>query len=258
MKFSAAAKSCSLAARHALAIAAIATLQGVTTATTLAAEPQSASREGRLREIISNHDCPCGCGNALPGGDRALVCFGCSVAKAEVSFIRESLAKGLSTIDIVMALSEPALIEVFSDYTDPRLGATWKRAQRIASEFDQHRVVLRTPAETVEARRALGLAECARKFQRYSWVRDALVDHAGPWDTDTLLRLAAEQGLAPGLTRQCLGDIDVADQISKDRQHADERSIRRFPAVAVNRTAVADSADAIRHAVRKVVMENSL
>jgi protein-disulfide isomerase len=222
-----------------------------------AAGPQATSSEERLHKIISNHSCPCGCGNALPGGDRPLACFGCSVAKAEISFIRESLAGGLSTIEIVMALSDPALIEVFSDYTNPQLGATWKRAKRIASEFDQHRVVLRTPARTAAARRALELVECARKFHRFSSVRDALIEHSGPWDTDTLLSFAEQQGLARDPTRQCLGDIEVSDQIAKDRQHIDERKIRRFPAVSVNRTLVVDSPEAIRSEIRKVLLGNS-
>ncbi len=222
-----------------------------------ATEPEAISREDRLHEIISNHTCPCGCGSALPGGDRAPACFGCSVAKAEVSFIRESIAKGRSTIDIVMALGEPALIEIFADYTDPQLGATWKRAERIASEFDQHRVVLRTHGETVEARRALELAECARQFHRFSPVHNALVEHTGPWDREALLSLAEEQGLARDATQQCLGSVDVADQIAKDRQHAKERRISRFPRVSVNRTLVVDAEEAIRAAVRKAVLERS-
>lgn len=245
-------------ARIAAVLLAVAGFGGAIAVSAPAAEPEAISQKSRLHDILSNHTCPCGCGNALPGGDREPACFGCSVAKAEVSFIRESLANGHSTIEIVMALAEPALIEIFADYTDPRLAATWKRAQRIASEFDQHRVVLRTPVRTVEARRALELAECARRFHRFSTVRDALVEYSGPWDSEALLAFAEEHGLGRDATRQCVGSVDVANQITKDRRHAETRRVRRFPAVSVNRTPVVDSEESIREAVRKVVMEKSL
>lgn len=262
MKFTAIAVFDSSIRLIALAVLATVAIIGATPLAARAAEPEANSHTNRLptktglHRILSNHTCPCGCGSTLPGGD-ALACFGCSVAKAEVSFIRENLANGLSMFDIVIALGEPALIEIFADYTDPQLGATWKRAQRIASEFDQHRVVLRAPAETVQALRALELAECARQFHHFSRVRDALVEYTGPWGREALLSLAEEQGLAREATRQCLGSVDVADQIAKDRQHADQRRIRHFPAVSVNRALVFDSEESIRAAVRKVVLDKS-
>jgi hypothetical protein len=222
------------------------------------AEPEATSHSERLDAIISNHTCPCGCGNPLPLGDRAPACFGCSVGKSEVSFIRENLAAGRSTLDIVIALSQPALIEVFADYTDPQLGSTWNRVRRIAAEFGQHRVVVRAPAETVEARRALEFAECARQLHRFSAVRDTLVAYIGPWDREALLSLAENHGLAREATRQCLANVDVAAQIAKDRQHARERQIREFPAVSVNRTIVRDSEEEIRSKIQKILLEESL
>lgn len=243
--------------RFALAVCASVALLLATSPSAQAVEAELTSRDDELQRILSNHQCPCGCGTALPGGGRAHACFGCSVAKAEVSFIRESLAEGRSTLDIVMSLNESVLIEVFADYTDPKLAATWKRARRVAIELDQHRVVLRAPAATTEARFALELVECARRVQRFSLVRDALIEHAGPWKPEALLALAESLGLERVATRQCLESIDLTSQIAKDRQHAEQRRITRFPTVSVNRELVFDTEEAIRTAVRRVVLEKS-
>jgi hypothetical protein len=211
-----------------------------------------------LRKLLAQHTCPCGCGNQLPGGGRDPECFGCSVGKSEASFIREGLAAGRRPIDIMMDLNEPVLIEIFADYTDPGLPDTWSRAKRSAEEFQQHRVVLRAPGASAEARRALELAECARVANRFWRVRDALIEHSGPWGADSLLDLSAAAGLDRNATRLCLDKIEVGAQLEKDRQHAEQRGIRSFPAISVDRTPVADQDRAIRRAVRRAILEKSL
>ena len=80
----------------------------------------------------------------------------------------------------------------------------------------------------------------------------------GPWDRETLLSLAEKQGQPTDATRQCLGSVDVGDQVAKDVQHARQRAIRQFPAVSVNRALVFDSDQAIREAVRKIILDKSL
>ena len=60
----------------------------------------------RTRAIISDHFCPCQCGTHLPGSDRSPACFGCSVGKAEVTFIRESIAAGRTLREVLVALRE--------------------------------------------------------------------------------------------------------------------------------------------------------
>ena len=211
-----------------------------------------------LRKLLAQHTCPCGCGNKLPGGGRDLECFGCSVGKSEASFIREGLAAGRRPIDIMMDLNEPALIEIFADYTDPRLPDTWSRAKRSAAEFEQHRVVLRTPGASDEARRALALAECARMANRFWRIRDALIEHSGPWGADSLLTVGAAAGLDRNATRLCLDKIEIGAQLDKDRQHAEQRGIRSFPAISINRESVADTDRAIRRAIHQAIVEKSL
>lgn len=211
-----------------------------------------------LRKILVQHTCPCGCGSGLPGGGRDSECFGCSVGKSEASFIREGLAAGRRAIDILMDLNGSALIEVFADYTDPRLPDTWDRARRAAADLQQYRVVLRAPVVTAEARRALKLAECGRMANRYWQIRDALIEHPGPWGTDSLLALGSKSGLDRSATRHCLDEIDVEAQIDKDRQHAEQRGIRGFPTITIDRVPVADTDRMIRHAIQRSIMERSL
>ena len=157
-----------------------------------------------------------------------------------------------------MDLNDPVLIEVFADYTNPELPETWKRVQGIAAEFGNHRVVLRSTAETTSARHAVQLAECARIPNRFSRVQGALIEHPGPWELDPLLDLASEKGLDRNATRSCFDEIDVTNQIDKDRQHARERSIPSFPAVSIDREMVSDTVPAIRLAIRRAMVEKSL
>ena len=126
--------------------------------------------EARTRVIIADHFCPCQCGTHLPGSDRAPACFGCSVGKAEVTFIRESIAAGRPLREVLVALREPALVEVFADYDDPRLPEVWALAQAAAAAFAQHRVVLRSPGLDDDAMRAVEFAECARGTGRRAWM----------------------------------------------------------------------------------------
>jgi hypothetical protein len=211
-----------------------------------------------LRKLLAQHTCPCGCGSRLPGGGKDPECFGCSVGKSEASFIREELAAGRRPIDIAMDLNDSALIEIFADYTDAQLPDTWSRTQRAAAELQQHRVVLRAPGVSAEARRALQLAECARMANRYWQIRDALIEHSGPWGAEALLALGAAAGLDRNATRHCLDEIEVGAQLDKDRQHAEQRGIRSFPTISIDRTAVEDTDRAIRRAIRQSMLEKSL
>jgi hypothetical protein len=210
------------------------------------------------KKLLADHFCPCGCGRRLPGSSASPACFGCSVGKAEVAFVRESLAAGHEPVDIILRLNETLLVDVFADYTDRGLAETWERAVRVSGEFDQHRVVLRTPGESRAARRAVALAECARVEGHFRRVQALLIGHRGPWDDDALLRLAAREGLEPAATRQCMERVDVGSQIAKDREHAEERGMRAFPAVSVNRSPTADTDRALRQAIREVLLEESL
>ena len=57
-------------------------------------------------------------------------------------------------------------------------------------ELRHHRVVLRTQARSASARRAVALAECARLQGSFASMQRALIHHRGPFDDDSLLRLA--------------------------------------------------------------------
>lgn len=221
-----------------------------------AAAPARASDPAQ--EILDGQLCHCGCGNPLPGSAEAGACFGCSVGLADVSFVRESLAAGRAPAEILVSLSDPVLIEVFADYTDPTLQGTWRLAKQVATELDHHRVVLRSPAHSPGARRAAALLECARRAERFTPVQSALIAHSGPWDERTLLELGAAAGLPPEPARACLREIDLSQQLAKDREHAGQRRIGSLATITVNGHPVPSTDQALRQAIGRVLREESL
>lgn len=219
--------------------------------------------EGRAKteaaeKILRNRHCPCGCGSYLPGSRNEPACFGCSVGKAEISRVLEALVAGRSQGDIAMELNETVLVNVFADYTNPDLLEIWQRAVRVAGEFRQHRVVLRTPGRTEDARRAIKLAECARAGHKFSQVQQALMRHLGPWDQETLIELAKREGLNPKNVRKCLGQHDISAQIAKDKEHAKRFGAQRLPAISVNQQLIPTTVEAIRRAIRQTLEDGTI
>ncbi len=89
-------------------------------------------------------------------------------------------------------------------------------------------------------------------------IRDTLIAYSGPWGADSLLALGAAAGLDRDATRHCLDKIEIGAQLDKDRQHAEQRGIRSFPAISIDRRSVANTDHAIRRAIRQSILENSL
>ncbi|MFQ5965548.1 MAG: DsbA family protein [Candidatus Scalinduaceae bacterium] len=209
-------------------------------------------------EILAGRHCPCQCGRYLPGSSLSPACFGCSVGKAEITYVLESLEAGRKATEIIMDLSSPVIIDVFADYTNGNISKVWKLVKRVSSELHKVRVVLRTPGLTVEARRAIKLAECARLSGNCSVVQESLINHQGPWDWDTLIKFMEHHGQDPEQIRACVDGIDIDAQITKDQQHAEERGIRTYPTITINRQITANSEQAIRKAIEKVLLEQSI
>ena len=128
----------------------------------------------------------------------------------------------------------------------------------MAAELQHHRVVLRSPAPSPDARRAVALAECARRAERFTPVQSALIGHSGPWDEPALLELGIAEGLSLEPARACLREIDVSQQLAKDREHAQRRRIGSLATITVNRQPVPSTDAALREAIRRVVREQSL
>ena len=222
-----------------------------------AAEPTDPAA-AEVERLVAGAFCVCGCGNHLPGGPHAPVCFGCSVGKADLAFIQEGLAAGRTPKEILLELADPILVEVFADYGAARLHAIWERARRVAGELGHRRVVLRTQARSAGALRAVALAECARLEGSFGSMQRALIRHGGPWDEDALLRLAEREGLFLDSMRSCLAFVDVQSQIDKDREHARDRDVGDRPAWFVNREPVDDSDAALRRAIESVIRGESI
>ncbi len=218
--------------------------------------------------LIAKGTCPCGCGSQLPSSGHAGACFGCSVGKAEVTFIRESLASGRPLSEILIALRELVLVEVFADYTDSTLPEVWQRTRAAADELSQHRVVLRAPGASAEGLRALAVAECTRGSGRFTSVQSALIAHVRPWDEASLVDLAlaviaAEAEASEGVwtreaLRHCAANVDLSAQVERDRQHALERGMHSFPAVSVNRTRTPSTLESIGRAIRLALQQGSI
>ncbi|NRA00531.1 MAG: hypothetical protein HRU01_28930 [Myxococcales bacterium] len=231
-----------------------------------AAEPAGPAT-ATVEQLVAGAFCACGCGSHLPGGPHSPACFGCSVGKADLAFIRESLAAGRTPREILRQLADPILVEVFADYDDERLPAIWERARRVAGALRHHRVVLRTQARSAGARRAVALAECARAEGSFASMQRALIHHRGPWDEDALLRLAEREGLRTASSlesesldsmRSCLAAVDVQLQIDKDRNHAGVRGVGDRLALFVNREPVDDSDAALRRAIESAIRAGSV
>jgi hypothetical protein len=231
-------------------------------------EHRAGDSPGPADRLIAQGTCPCGCGNALPDSGRAGACFGCSVGKAEVTFIRESLARGLTLGEVLVAMRESVVVEVFADYDDARLPEVWRRVRRAADELGQHRVVLRTPGQSANGRRALAVAECARGSGRFGALQSALIEHSGSFASADVLDLASEalrdravrgtDHWTPEAMRACSESVDLAAQLERDRQHAKQRGMRTFPAVAVDRQPIPDTLDAMREAIRAALRKGSV
>jgi len=209
-------------------------------------------------EILSNRKCPCQCGNYLPGSSNLPACFGCSVGKAEISYVLDDINSGAKIIEIMMSLNSPIIIDIFADYTNPNISKVWKLAKAVSNELHQRRVVLRTPGLTRGAQRAIIIAEYARFRGKFSIIQEALINHNGPWDWRTLINLVGQYDHIPKRIIEYIGSIEIEQQIAKDQQHAIERGIELFPTITINNIIVPDTEIAIRQAIEKILLEHSI
>ncbi len=209
-------------------------------------------------ELLAGRRCPCQCNHYLPGGNKEPACFGCSAAKAEIAYVMESLEAGRDPRKIIVDIVSPIIIDVFSDYTNPNIAKVWKLAKKVSKELGQTRVVMRPPCLTNDAVFAAQLVECARLNGKFGAFQDALINHRGPWDKDTLFEIAAGHGMKKSLLKPLFNKIDLKMQISKDRQHARERNIKAFPKITVNRLKVDATEDVLNAAVKKILLEGSI
>jgi len=209
-------------------------------------------------EILSNRKCPCKCGNYLPGSSTLPACFGCSAGKAEISYVLEDLNSGAEIIEIMMSLNSPIIIDIFADYTNVNISKVWKQAKAVSNELHQRRVVLRPPGLTVEAQRAIIIAEYARFRGNFSIVQEALINHNGPWDWRTLINLVGQYDHIPKQINGYISSIRIEQQIAKDQQHAMERGIESLPTITINNRIVPDTDIAIRQAIERILLEHSI
>jgi hypothetical protein len=212
----------------------------------------------KANEILADRKCPCQCGKYLPGSSTLPACFGCSVGKAEISYVLETLESGKKTTEIVMNLDSPIIVDIFADYTNPNISKVWNLARTVSSELHQRRVVLRPPGYTVDAQRAIKIAEYARFNGKFSIIQEALINHNGPWDWRTLIDLVAKYDQVPKNINEYINSIDIEQQITKDQQHAKDRGIESYPTITINNKVVPDTDTAIRQAIKEILLEHSI
>ncbi|MDR4497468.1 MAG: hypothetical protein MRK02_06030 [Candidatus Scalindua sp.] len=109
-----------------------------------------------------------------------------------------------------------------------------------------------------EARRALKLVEHARLDGKYSVIHEALINHTGPWDWDTLIQLATKNGQPHEQTWASIKFIDIEAQIAKDQEHAREIGIGMFPAITINHEIIQNSEQAIVRKIKEILREESI
>ncbi len=209
-------------------------------------------------KILSNRRCPCQCNNYLPDSARSPACFGCSAGKAEINFVLESLESGREAIEILMDLNSPIIIDIFADYTNKDIAKVWKLVKTVSRKLNQSRVVLRTPGFTTEARRAVKIAEYARLDGNFSNIQDAMINHNGPWDWDTLIAFVARQDQDPVQIQEYVNEIDIDAQIAKDQQHAKERGVEVFPTTTINNQITVNTENAIQRTIKNILLEHSI
>jgi len=209
-------------------------------------------------EILANRKCPCQCNNYLPGSSNLPACFGCSVGKAEISYVLEGLESGMKTTEIIMNLNSPVIIDIFADYTNVNISKVWKLAKAVSYDLHQRRVVLRPLGLTMEAQRAIKIAEYARFRGNFSIIQEALINHNGPWDWRTLINLVAQYDQIPEQINEYINSIKIEQQIAKDQQHAIERGIESYPTITINNIIVPDTDIAIRQTIEKILLEHSI
>ena len=158
----------------------------------------------------------------------------------------------------MLELGEPVTISVFGDYDDRGVAELWQLAKRVGRDFGQHRVVMRTPARSESALLALKIVECARGVDRFAPVRDAMIQHEGPWDEGALRGLAEQHGIEAAGLAACLPEVDVRGQIEKDTLHARLARVVRFPALSVNGEAVVGGEAGLRDAVDAVIRDGAI
>ena len=130
--------------------------------------------------------------------------------------------------------------------------------KRLSTKESLSQQVVEALGRTGDARRAIKLAECARRKSMFSKIQGALIEHSGPWDERTLMDLALEHGMNEEQLSDCLRQVEVGAQIVKDRQHAVMLKVERTPVVSVNRKLSLPTDEDLRRAIRKVVMKESI
>ncbi len=211
-----------------------------------------------VKDLSNDRRCPCQCNHYLPGSDNSPACFGCSVGKAEITYIKESLKAGKKPRDIVIDLTSPIIVNIFSDYTNDDIPDVWKLANDVSNGLGHLRIVLRAPGLTDESRRAIKLAEYARKKGKFREIQNTLINHQGPWDIDTLCGLMSEHGLDKEEILLNFEKVKIEAQVRKDQHHAIENSIQKFPTIVINRQITANSKEAIHQAIQNTLLKNSI
>jgi len=211
-----------------------------------------------VEEILANRKCPCQCGKYLPNSPNLPACFGCSAGKAEISYVLESLESGKNSDEILLNLDSPIIVDIFADYTNPNTPKLWKLAKTVSTELHQRRVVLRPPGLTMEAQRAIKIAEYARFIGKFSIIQEALINHNGPWEWRTLIDLVAKYDQIPKKINDFINSITIDQQIAKDQQHAMERGVDSYPTITINNVIVPDTDTAIRQTIEKILLEHSI
>lgn len=200
-----------------------------------APEPRLKDTESRtVEESLQGRSCSCPCGMTLQE------CFGCTVAKDDVTVAARGARSGQTAEDIQRRLDAPIQLVAWIDFTDPDS----IELDRICHQVEKARGgavrVLHRHAPTSDEglwRDTATAVELAREVELFDAMHDALVRGEPVRNRKQLLEVSRKAGLPMSRLEEALRSDRYAAQLDKDlRSPGDDYEIPEgtLPALLIN------------------------
>jgi len=170
-----------------------------------------------IEKLLADRSCGCPCGQTLEE------CFGCSVAKSDLTLAVEGVRAGLDFESIRRRLDSPVTLTLWLDYVQPESRA----ACRIVAEFKERnqshvKVVYRylLLADSPLSRVAATAAECAREIDKFHIMHKMLYDCERITERAHVEGAARRGGIDPLLFGASIESDRYATQLDKDADAA--------------------------------------
>lgn len=186
-----------------------------------------------LSDILNPRYCGCPCGRKL------MDCFGCSVAKADLSLARTALREGRTPLEIQRHLNAPLVLVEWGDFGSK---ATRERAQDVIRLRKEYGTLLKVfyrhiPSDEKWIAKKVAIAsECAREQGRFWEMYGYLMDNQDIPSDQTMIATAKKAGCDADTFQSCLETKEFLAQLSKDVEAGSRFGIVEVPAFFLNGT----------------------